>query len=78
MSVTRLVSQSGISSVPAAPQSAPPDEQQFSPEGTAVRQLITAALSAALSAKGAASAPGTRDKHATTSTPKKWPSIFFR
>ena len=63
MSVTRLVSQSGMSALPAAPQSAPPDEQQFSPEGTALRQLSTAVFSAALSANAAASAPGTREAY---------------
>ena len=52
MLVTCDTSQSGISTKPAAPQSAPPVEQHFSPEGTASRQLSTAALSAALSANG--------------------------
>ena len=33
MSVTRLVSQLGMSKFPAAPQSAPPAEQHFSPRG---------------------------------------------
>mmetsp|Transcript_7271 Transcript_7271/g.32021 ORF Transcript_7271/g.32021 Transcript_7271/m.32021 type:complete len:248 (+) Transcript_7271:222-965(+) len=52
MLVTCDTSQSGISTKPAAPQSAPPVEQHFSPEGTAARQLSTAALSAVLSANG--------------------------
>jgi|TARA_B110000977_G_scaffold200613_3_gene291813 hypothetical protein len=46
MFVTSDVSQSGMSTFPAAPQSAPHVEQQFFPEGTAVRQLSTAVRSA--------------------------------
>ena len=53
MSVTRLVSQLGMSKFPAAPQSAPPAEQHFSPVASAARQFITAVFSAALSANGA-------------------------
>ena len=38
MSVIADTSQSGMSALPAGPQLAPPEEQQFSPEGTAERQ----------------------------------------
>ena len=47
MLVTSDTSQSGMSVAHAAPQSAPPAEQQFSPEGTAARQSSTACLRAA-------------------------------
>ena len=52
MSVTCDTSHSGMSTLPAAPQSAPPSEQHFSPEGTAVRQLVTASERAALLVNG--------------------------
>ena len=57
MLVTWETSQSPIAAWPPAPQSAPPPPsdlglQQSRPEGTARRQLSTAVLSAALSAKG--------------------------
>ena len=57
MLVTLEVSQSPIAACLPAPQSAPPPPsdlglQQSRPEGTARRQLSTADLSAALSAKG--------------------------
>ena len=65
MSVTRLVSQLGMSSHPAAPHRAELGsaqfgsvEQQFAPEVTFPRQFVTAVLSAPLSANGAASDPG--------------------
>jgi len=37
-----------MSAFPAGPQFAPPVEQQFSPEGTAVRQFATASRSSAV------------------------------
>ena len=73
MSVTRFVSQLGMSSHPAAPHRAELGsaqfgsvEQQFAPEVTLPRQFTTAALSASLSANGAARDPGTREQHATS------------
>ena len=59
---------SGLSSVLAQFGSV---EQQFSPEGTLVRQLTTAALSASFSANGVASALGTLENVARMNTPKK-------
>ena len=58
MSVTRDTSQSAISVVPAAPQSAP-RLQHATPVASTARQLSTAVFSAVLSANGAANAPGT-------------------
>ena len=70
MSVTRLVSQLGMSSHPAAPHRAELGsaqfgsvEQQLAPDATAPRQFFTAVLSASLSANGAASAPGMSVHH---------------
>jgi hypothetical protein len=70
MLVTSETSQSGISALPAAPQSAPPAEQQFSPEDTAARQLLTAVCKAAELVNAAACAAHkreitTRAAHAT-------------
>lgn len=65
MLVTRDVSQSGMSSVPAALQSAPQKEQHRSPEYTAARQLSTAVFKSALVWKGAPCAAP--NKVATTS-----------
>jgi hypothetical protein len=70
MFVTSDTSQSGISALPAAPQSAPPAEQQFSPEDTAARQLLTAVCKAAELVNAAACAAHkreitTRAAHAT-------------
>ena len=52
MFVTRDTSQSGMSTIPAGPQSAPHSEQHLSPEDTAWMQLFTALTSAALSGNG--------------------------
>ena len=52
-----------MSSIPAAPQSAAPEEQQFSPEGSAAKHRSTAVLSAALFSNAAASAPEMREQH---------------
>jgi hypothetical protein len=41
---------------PASPQLAPPEEQQFSPEGTAERQYSTAVLSELVDLNGSAAA----------------------
>ena len=67
MFVTRLVSQRGMSSHPAAPHRAELGsaqfgsvEQHFHPVMFAPRQFLIAVLSASLSANGAASAPGMR------------------
>ena len=72
MSVTRLVSQLGMLSHPAAPHRAELGsaqfgsvEQQFDPEVTFAKQFVTAVLSAPPSANGAASAPGMRVQHTT-------------
>ena len=67
MFVTELTFHLSISSVPAAPQFAPL-LQHATPVASIARQLSTAALSAVLSANGAASVPGT---HATMSTEKE-------
>jgi hypothetical protein len=55
MLVTSDVSQSGMSMLPAAPQSAFICEQQFSPEGTAAIQLSTATFRVAELEKNGAS-----------------------
>jgi hypothetical protein len=70
MFVTSDTSQSGIFALPAAPQSAPPAEQQFSPEDTAARQFSTAVFKAAELVNAAACAAHkreitTRAAHAT-------------
>ena len=53
MLVTRETSQSFMSAPHAGPQSAPPVEQQSTPEGTAARHLATAAKSEPCEGNGA-------------------------
>ena len=79
MCVTCDTSHWCISSVPAAPQLTFVFEQHATPVGSpfvASKQLPTAFLSALESANGAAIAPGTRNKHTTTSTLKSDRAIF--
>ena len=79
MSVTRLVSQRGMSSHPAAPHRAELGfaqfgsvEQQFAPVVTFAKQFLTAVLSASLSANGAATHTGMLMHHTTHNATNAW------
>jgi|AntAceMinimDraft_5_1070358.scaffolds.fasta_scaffold105808_1 hypothetical protein len=65
MFVIKDVSQSGISTLYAGPQSAAPVEQHLSPEGTAVRHLSTAFFRAAELGKGSATLAAAKDTAST-------------